>query len=100
MLKFDFILRPVITEKATLASEKGKYQFFVRKNTTKVDIKNAFEKLYGVKAVKVNIINTAGKTKTGKTRRPTIKKAEFKKVIVSTKGKKTIDIAKPKLRNL
>lgn len=98
MINFNFILRPVITEKATGAEAKGKYQFFVRARATKIDVKNAFEKLYGVKAVKVNVINTAGKTRTGKTRRTITKKHELKKVIISTKGKKTIDIAKPKLK--
>lgn len=98
MFNFNFILRPVITEKATSAEAKGKYQFFVRAYATKIDIKNAFKKLYGIEAVKVNVINTAGKTRMGKTRRAITKKTELKKVIISTKGKKTIDITKPKLK--
>lgn len=95
---FDFILRPVITEKATATEKAGKYQFFVRKETTKIAVKNAFEKLYGIKAAKVNVMRTAEKMRQGRVRRPTIKKPEFKKVIVTTKGKKTIDVNKLKLK--
>lgn len=94
----DFILRPVITEKATDCGKEGKYQFFVRKNATKIDIKKMFETLYGVAVVKVNVIRTASKTKMGSTRRPVMKKHEFKKVIITTKGKKTLDITKPKFK--
>lgn len=88
----------MITEKATSAEAKGKYQFFIRNRSTKVDIKKAFEKLYGVKVVKVNVINTPEKSKLGKSRKPQMKKHALKKVIITTKGKKTIDVLKPKLK--
>lgn len=97
-MQFDFFLRPVITEKATSSEKNGKYQFFVRKNTTKIVVRTAFEKLYGVKVSKVNVIRTASKTRAGKTRMPVMKKRELKKVIITTKGKKTLDIMKPKLK--
>lgn len=98
MKTFDLFIKPVITEKATSFEGEGKYQFFVRKDATKIDISSAFEKIYGVKVIKVNVINTAGKSKSGRTRRPIAKKAEFKKVIISTKGKKTLDITKFKVK--
>ncbi len=98
MNNFDLFLRPVVTEKATSAEKEGKYQFFVRKRATKIDIRHAFEKLYGVAVSKMNVMLTAEKTKMGKTRRPTLKKHEFKKVIITTKGKKTVDLNKPKLK--
>lgn len=99
MNALDLILRPVITEKATVSEKEGKYQFFVRKNATKIDIREAFEKIYGVEAVKVNVIRTASKTRMGRIRRPVMKKHELKKVIVTTKGKKTIDATKPKIKS-
>ncbi|MEK7171816.1 MAG: 50S ribosomal protein L23 [Patescibacteria group bacterium] len=98
MNNFDFIIKPVITEKATGAEAKGKYQFFIRNRSTKVDIKKAFEKLYGVKVVKVNVINTPEKNKLGKNRKQQIKKHSLKKIIITTKGKKTIDVLKPKIK--
>lgn len=97
-MQFDFFLRPVITEKATTAEKNGKYQFFVRNHATKIAVRNAFEKLYGVKVAKINVMRTALKTRMGKTRMPIIKKRERKKVMITTKGKKTLDIMKPRLR--
>lgn len=98
MKTFDVFLRPVITEKATANEKDGKYQFFVRKDVTKIDIQEAFEKLYGVAVTKVNVMRTASKSRAGRIRRPVTKKAEFKKVIITTKGKKTLDVMKPKMK--
>lgn len=98
MKTFDVLLRPVITEKATSHEKEGKYQFIVRKDATKVDIRNAFKKLYGVDVLKVNLINTIGKMKIGRSRRPVTKKPAFKKVIITTKSKKTLDVLKPKIK--
>lgn len=98
MSNFDLILRPVVTEKATAHEKDGKYLFFVRNNATKIDIKSAFSKLYGVPVTKVNVIRTPSKMRTGKTRKPIMKKHELKKVIITTKGKKVVDLTKPKLK--
>lgn len=99
MSAFDIILRPVITEKATAGEKEGKYQFFVQKHASKIAVRQAFEMIYGIPAIKVNVIRTAAKTRMGKIRRPVMKKHEFKKVIVTTKGKKTIDATKPKIKS-
>lgn len=98
MENFNLILRPVITEKATAAEKEGKYQFFARKNATKIDIKETFKKLYGVSVAKVNVLRTAEKTRLGRARTPITKKRSFKKVIITTKGKKTVNISKPKMK--
>ena len=97
-MDFAIFLKPVVTEKATQAQAEGKYQFFVQKHATKIDVRNAFEKLYGVKISKINVMTTAGKTRTGKTRKPITKKHELKKIIVTIKGKKTLDLNKPSLK--
>lgn len=95
---FHLFLKPVVTEKATAQSKNGKYEFFVRANATKISIREAFQKLYGVPVMKVNVMRTAEKMRTGKNRMPAMKKRSYKKVIICTKGKKTIDIMKPKLK--
>lgn len=95
---FDLILKPVVTEKATSLEKEGKYMFFVRNNATKITIAHAFAKIYGTPVLKVNVMRTAAKTRSGRTRRPITKKHEFKKVIITTKAKKTIDVTKPKLK--
>ena len=60
---YDVILAPVITEKATMLTEHNKVVFRVAKDSTKDEIASAVEELFKVKVIKVNTINTKGKTK-------------------------------------
>jgi large subunit ribosomal protein L23 len=60
---YDTILAPVITEKATLLSERNQVVFRVPLTATKKDIKEAVEKLFNVKVGAVNTIVRKGKTK-------------------------------------
>ncbi|MDE2602483.1 MAG: 50S ribosomal protein L23, partial [Bradyrhizobium sp.] len=46
---YDIIVSPVVTEKATLASEHNKVLFKVASKATKPQIKEAVEKLFDVK---------------------------------------------------
>ena len=65
---YDVIIAPVITEKATLASERNQVIFKVARNATKPQIKEAVEKLFDVKVKKVNTLNRPGKMKVFKGR--------------------------------
>ena len=60
---YDVIIAPVITEKATLASESNQVMFKVARNATKPQIKEAVEKLFDVKVKRVNTLVRKGKTK-------------------------------------
>ncbi|MGO9361167.1 MAG: 50S ribosomal protein L23 [Xanthobacteraceae bacterium] len=60
---YDVIVAPVITEKATAASEHNKVVFKVAAKATKPQIKEAVEKLFDVKVKSVNTIVRKGKTK-------------------------------------
>jgi large subunit ribosomal protein L23 len=60
---YDVILAPVITEKATAASEKNQVMFRVARNATKPQIKEAVEKLFDVKVKAVNTLVRKGKVK-------------------------------------
>ena len=60
---YDVILAPVITEKATSASEHSKVVFKVASHATKPQIKEAVEKLFDVKVKRVNTLVRKGKTK-------------------------------------
>lgn len=60
---YDVIRSPVITEKATMASEQDKVVFIVSQNATKPEIKAAVESLFEVKVKAVNTMNRKGKTK-------------------------------------
>ena len=65
---YDIILSPVITEKATLASEHNKVLFKVQAKATKPQIKEAVEKLFDVKVKSVNTLRRRGKWKAFKGR--------------------------------
>jgi large subunit ribosomal protein L23 len=52
----DSILRPIVTEKATLLLEQNKYVFDVVLKTSKPQIKAAIESLFNVKVTAVNTI--------------------------------------------
>ena len=60
---YDVLIAPVITEKATMASEHGKVVFKVARDATKPQIKEAIEKLFDVKVKSVNTLVRKGKTK-------------------------------------
>jgi large subunit ribosomal protein L23 len=79
----DIIIRPWITEKTMAMKDRKKYTFVVDKNSNKTEIKNAVEKIFGVKVDKVNTINMRGKKKrvgVHEGRRP-----DWKKAIVTLK---------------
>ena len=61
---YDVILAPVITEKATTASERNQVIFRVARGATKPQIKEAVEKLFNVKVKRVNTLIRKGKTRT------------------------------------
>ncbi|HAG81406.1 MAG TPA: 50S ribosomal protein L23 [Cyanobacteria bacterium UBA11162] len=52
----DLVLRPIVTEKATLLLEQNKYVFEVILKATKPQIKAAIESLFDVKVVAVNTL--------------------------------------------
>ena len=60
---YDVIVSPVITEKATVASEHNKVVFKVLSKATKPQIKDAIEKLFDVMVKSVNTLVRKGKTK-------------------------------------
>src|ERR1700753_3772848 len=60
---YDIIVSPVVTEKATVASEHNKVVFKVSGKATKPQIKEAIEKLFDVKVKSVNTLVRKGKTK-------------------------------------
>ena len=99
----DVIIAPVITEKSNDELQAGKYTFRVNKKATKIDIRNAVEKLFEVKVINVNTLSVKGKEKRmGKTSGKT---SDWKKAIVTidtnpsdmtylTKGGKEVKVTK------
>lgn len=63
MVAEEIIVKPIITEKSNMDMQEGKYTFKVAKKATKVEIRNAVEKLFNVKVLKVNTMTVKGKEK-------------------------------------
>lgn len=59
----DIILTPVITEASMAGLADKKYTFYVAKDSNKIEIAQAVEKLFGVKVAKVNTSIVPGKFK-------------------------------------
>ena len=61
----DVLIKPIITEKATSASElQNCYSFLVNTKANKVEIKKAVEVAYGVSVNKVRTLNRGPERKT------------------------------------
>jgi large subunit ribosomal protein L23 len=87
---YDVILSPIITEKATIASEKNQVMFKVAKNATKPQIKEAVEKLFDVKVKAVNTLVRKGKKRAFK---GTLgQQSDVKKAIVTLEEGHRIDV--------
>ena len=63
MIAEEIIIAPIVTEKSNNGLQEGKYTFKVNKKATKIEIRNAVEKLFNVKVLSVNTINVNGKKK-------------------------------------
>ncbi|SFU68732.1 50S ribosomal protein L23 [Alicyclobacillus macrosporangiidus] len=59
----DLIKRPIITERSTELMEERKYVFEVDRRANKTEIRQAIEKLFGVKVEQVNTMRVPGKQK-------------------------------------
>jgi large subunit ribosomal protein L23 len=87
---YDAILSPVITEKATNASEHSKVIFKVAPHATKPQIKAAVEKLFDVKVKSVNTLHRRGKWKAFKGRFG--QQSNTKRAIVTLEEGQKIDV--------
>ena len=87
---YDVVLSPIITEKATNASERNQVMFRVARNATKPQIKEAIEKLFDVKVKAVNTLVRKGKHKAFRGRLG--QQSDVKKAIVTLEEGHRIDV--------
>ena len=88
---YDVIRKPIITEKATMASEANAVVFEVAMESNKPMIKEAVEALFGVKVKAVNTVITKGKVK--RFRGQMGKRKDVKKAYVTLEEGNTIDVS-------
>ena len=87
---YDVIVAPVITEKATLASEANQVIFKVKPDATKTEIKNAVEALFKVKVKAVNTIVRKGKLKAFRGVKAVL--SDTKRAVVTLEDGHSIDV--------
>ncbi|RYH04366.1 50S ribosomal protein L23 [Salipiger sp. IMCC34102] len=88
---YDVIRKPVITEKATMMSEANGVVFEVAIDSSKPQIKEAVEALFGVKVKAVNTSITKGKIKRFRGALGT--RRDVKKAYVTLEEGNTIDVS-------
>ncbi|MGH9244328.1 MAG: 50S ribosomal protein L23 [Acidimicrobiales bacterium] len=89
----DVIVEPVVSEKSYAAIEEDVYTFIVHPEASKPEIKNAVERIFGVKVAKVNTLNRQGKRQRNRRswtwgQRPDTKRA----IVTLAPGEKKIDL--------
>lgn len=80
---FRVLVKPLVTEKASVLGVENKYFFEVAPKTNKIEIAKAIFEVYGVKPVKVNIVNLKGK------------KVRYGRTMGERKGKKKAVVTLP-----
>ena len=86
---FSIIKKPLTTEKSTNIQQFNQYTFIVAKDSNANEIKNAIEKIFKVKVLKINTQINRGKIKSFKGNIGFRK--DIKKAIVTLKEGNTID---------
>ena len=91
---FDTIIEPVLTEKTMkLMQEENKVTVKVSNTANKVEVKKAFENVFGVKVIGVNIVNVRSTSTTrGGRYKGTI--PGFKKAVVTIAEGEALDLFK------
>ena len=87
---YDFVKKPLLTEKTEFAKQKLVYSFMVENSANKDLIKRSIEDLFPVKVASVRTINVKGKVKTYKFRPG--QRNDWKKAMVNLKEGYRIEI--------
>ena len=94
MNPYEVIIRPIDTEKTRFqASEFGQYTFEVARPTNKIEVRRAVEAIFEVEVVDVNVINVPAKMTRRRGRRRAVRRAQWKKAIVTLAEGKRLEIA-------
>lgn len=91
---YEVLRRPLVTEKSSYQSGKlNQYSFIVSDSATRKQVKDAIETIYDVTVESVNIMNTPAKRgRRLRSRRLLVRKAGFKKALVTLAEGQTLPI--------
>ncbi len=88
----DVIVAPVVSEKSYALMEEGVYTFTVHPSASKPEIREAVQRIFGVKVAKVNTLNRQGKRKRNRRTFTYGKRPDTKRAIVTLAEGDTIDL--------
>jgi large subunit ribosomal protein L23 len=87
----DVLIRPLLTEKITAIREvKNGIAFAVHRQATRIDIRRAVEKVFGVKVASVNVMNVRGKKK--RQGRFSGKRSDWRKAFITLKKGEKVEL--------
>ena len=87
---FRILIKPLVTEKASVLGTENKYAFAVAIDANKIEIAKAVKEIYGIKPTAVNVIRMDGKlTRTGRSKG---QRKDWKKAIVTLPQGKAIQV--------
>ena len=86
------LLRPVVSEKSYTLMEEGTYVFVVAPDATRIEVRQAVEKVFGVHVVKVNTLNRKGKKRRNRKTNTVGMRASTKRALVTLQAGEHIDL--------
>ncbi len=88
---YSVVKKPLVTEKSIVARDEGnKYIFEVDRRATKIEIRNAVEKIFKVKVINVRTMNFIGKKK--RLGRIIGSRSDWKKAVVTLAPGSSIEV--------
>ena len=86
------LLRPVISEKSYGLMDHGAYVFVVDPRASKIEIRDAVQRAFGVRVASVNTLNRKGKRKRNRRVATFGRRSDTKRAIVRLVGDDRIDL--------
>jgi large subunit ribosomal protein L23 len=86
------LIRPVVSEKSYALMDQNVYVFVVDPRATKIDVRHAVERAFGVRVDKVNTLNRKGKATRNRRTNTKGKRPDTKRAIVTLHAGDKIDL--------
>jgi len=86
------LLRPVVSEKSYRLMEDGVYVFVVAPDATRIEVRQAVERSFGVRVTNVNTLNRKGKLRRNRRINTVGKRPDTKRAIVTLVHGDRIDL--------
>jgi large subunit ribosomal protein L23 len=86
------LIRPVVSEKSYALMNRNVYVFVVDARATKIDVRQAVEKAFGVRVDKVNTLNRKGKATRNRRTNTIGRRPSTKRAVVSLHAGDKIDL--------